>query len=100
MLGETDVLVDALLRDEVNGAFSQLSHTVWFGSVSKNRFPTTEIRCKLTKPGLKLRRNRGELFVSGNIHINVGEVSPERPTPSASMRSEDEPQVHGGMCNF
>ncbi|KAA1467060.1 hypothetical protein DENSPDRAFT_68454 [Dentipellis sp. KUC8613] len=71
LLGETDVLVDALLRDEVN-----------------------DVRCRLTKPGLKLRRNRGELFISGNTLINATEtLSSQRKSPSPSTGSESEPEV-------
>ncbi|TFY70711.1 hypothetical protein EVG20_g2289 [Dentipellis fragilis] len=64
LLGETDVPVDVLLRDDVD-----------------------EYRCRLTKSGLKFRRNRGELFVSGNIHINVTEA-PSAVHTSPSARTE------------
>ncbi|KAA1467084.1 hypothetical protein DENSPDRAFT_792196 [Dentipellis sp. KUC8613] len=68
LLGETDVLIDSLLRDEVD-----------------------EVRCRLAKPGVKILRNQGEIFVSGKIHVD-GPIPPSDagPTLSTTLGSADD----------
>ncbi|KAA1467051.1 hypothetical protein DENSPDRAFT_832015 [Dentipellis sp. KUC8613] len=75
LLGETDVPVDVLLHNNVD-----------------------EYQCRLTKPGFNLRRNRGELFVSGNIHISVAEAAlTEDTSTSAQSEPVGDPVIkHGG----
>ncbi|TFY65130.1 hypothetical protein EVG20_g5707 [Dentipellis fragilis] len=51
LLGQTDVSVDGLLRDEEN-----------------------EVRCQLRKSRFNIRWNRGELFIAGKIHTDAAEL--------------------------